>query len=108
MLKTGLCLKRVVHYVARLWWRVRFVVRSDIFAILIILISSTLACEIGRPFVFMCASILLSCQWTVGTDDGSGDANVLKAADGLVYVARRKLVELLVTAEDDNSDINRA
>jgi len=37
-----------------------------------------------------------------------GAAYVLVAADGLVDVARRELVELLVVAEDDDGDVDRA
>ena len=52
--------------------------------------------SILRP-VSLCAQI----RWPPTT-------YILKASDGLVYVARRKFVELFVVAKDDDCHVDRA
>lgn len=58
-------------------------------------------CSCAAPY---CASVSVqSAMW-----DATRDTHVLKPGDRLVDVSRRVLVQLLVVAEDDDRDVDRA
>ena len=58
--------------------------------IIIVVVPTTLVREVGRPFVFMRAAI------------------VLEASYCFLDISRRVLVQLLVVSKDDDGDIDRA
>lgn len=69
--------------------RVRVLGKGGVFVVIIIVVAVLLAHEVLGALVFVCAAI------------------VLVATNGLVDVARRELVQLLVVAEDDDSHVDR-
>lgn len=103
MLEAGLVLEGMLHH-GRLWRRVRFVLFGGLFISFLVIITTTLALEVGRSFVFVCAAILYSVSRV--SQQCARAAYILEAGDGLVDVAGRELVELLVVAKDDDCDVD--
>lgn len=91
VLESGLVLQVMGHHGVLLWGCVRIARRgSHCVLVVLVVVDILFAHEIFGPFVLMSATIILI------------------STNGLVDVAGRKLVELLVVTKDDDGDIDRA
>jgi hypothetical protein len=107
----GLRMLQVVRHQGVLWRGVGVARSSALIVVLIVVVAVLLAHKVLRALVLVGAAILrdLSARspFSAALVHG-GHAYILVPANGLVDVARRKLVQLLVVAEDDDGDVNRA
>jgi hypothetical protein len=80
--------------------------------LVLVIVAVLLAHKVLGALVLVCAAILrdlsVSCSFSATLCPRIRGAYILVPANGLVDVARRKLVQLLVVAEDDDGDVNRA
>ena len=105
-------LHMVLHH-GVLGWGVRISWRRALVVFVVFIVAVLLAHEVLRALVFVSSAILrdLSAQNSFSAALSIRDrwgAYILIAANGLVDVARGKLVQLLVVAEDDDCDVDGA
>jgi hypothetical protein len=93
-----------------LWRGVRVSWDSALVILVVFIIAVLFAHEVLRTLVLVCAAILrdlsVSCSFSATLNPGIRDAYILIAANGVVDVARGKLVQLLVVAKDDDGDVD--
>jgi hypothetical protein len=103
---------QVVWHHGMLGRGVRVARSSALVVVVVFIVAVLLAHEVLGPLVLMRAAILRDlsapCSFSAALNRGTGCAYILVPANGLVDVARRKLVQLLVVAEDDDGHIDGA
>jgi hypothetical protein len=103
---------QVVWHHGMLGRGVRVARSSALVVVVVFIVTVFLAHKILGPLVLMRAAILRDlsapCSFSAPLNRGMGHAYILVPANGLVDVARGKLVELLVVAEDDDSHVDGA
>jgi hypothetical protein len=108
----GLRVLEMVRHHTVLGRGVRVARCSALLVLVVFIVAVLLAHKVLGALVLVCAAILrdlsVSCSFSATLCPRIRGAYILVPANGLVDVARRKLVQLLVVAEDDDGDVNRA